>query len=506
MSNTFMRGLQSASNYAYTENGAITHKTTGSDLLDMFAQGAAYRKRSDEDCILLFKNAYTENPVYALKCLFYLRDVRGGQGERRFFRTCYRWLIANDEQAAYRNLRYISEYGRWDDLLYITYNTSLWEDAMVIVKSQLDLDVKSYVTGAHTAVSLLAKWLPSENTSSKATKELGIAVRKNINMTSRQYRKTLSALRERIKVLERLMSANRWDEIEFDKIPSKAGLKYRNAFARRDMIAAKYESFAKNKDTKVNAGVLYPADVAHQCFQYGYYRKPSSTDRAMLDKYWTNLPDYYHGREERGIAVVDVSGSMNGEPMEAAVSLGAYVAERGKGPFQNHFITFSGSPELVKFEGVDIYDKFVRAASADWGMNTNIEAVLDLLLHTAIKNKCSNDDIPTRLYIFSDMEFDACVSTNRTHNDYWNRREDIRGAIDTLFENEKKRWAQYGYTFPSVVFWNLRSAQKNIPAIGEGFSYVSGYSPVIMENILSGKDGVALMMDKLNSERYAPIK
>lgn len=504
--NVFMNGLQSSTNYTYTENHGLTHKTTGNDVLDMFAQGGAYRKRSDDDCILLFKNAYADNPKYALKCLFYLRDIRGGQGERRFFRVCYRWLINNDKKAAKRNLNYISEYGRWDDLIYVTDGTSLWEDAMAIIHEQLMADMASCVHSDKTGISLLAKWMPSENTSSKETKILANKVRESLKVNHRQYRKTLSVLRERLNVLERLMSAGRWDEIEFDKIPSKAGLKYRNAFARRDMIAQKYEKFAKDKDTKVNAAALYPVDVAHQCFNYGYYGKPDATQRAMIDKYWENLPDFYHGREERGIAVVDVSGSMNGEPMEAAVSLGAYVAERGKGPFQNHFITFSGTPKLVKFEGVDIYDKFTRARGAEWGMNTNVGAVLDLLLNTAIKNHCPKSDMPTRIYIFSDMEFDECVTVDNRRSGYgWGHKNEILSALDTLFEAAKKKWASYGYELPNVVFWNLRSAHKNIPAIGPGFSYVSGYSPSILESILSGKDGIDLMLEVLDSERYKPI-
>ena len=110
--NTFMSALQDANNFTYTENGAITHKTTKSALLDMFAMGGAMRKRSDEDVILMFRKAYAENPVYALKCLFYLRDVRGGQGERRFFRVVIQDLAREDAEAMLRNMKYIPEFGR----------------------------------------------------------------------------------------------------------------------------------------------------------------------------------------------------------------------------------------------------------------------------------------------------------------------------------------------------------------------------------------------------------
>ena len=504
--NKFMNGLTDATNYITTENGATSYRSTKSDLLDMFAMGAAMRSRSVEDVILMFKKAYEENPTYALKCLFYIGDCRGGQGERRFFRVCIKWLANNYPDVMRRNIQYVPTYRRWDDL-YALVDTPLENDAFAFMKEQLALDVECKTP------SLLAKWLKSENTSSRESRRLGNKTRIAFGMNHKQYRKTLAVLRERINVLERLMSENRWDEIEFDKIPSRAGMIYKNAFARHDLERVQseknvvsYADFAKDKDTKVNATVLNPVDIADQIFRK---YNPTETERLMWDKYWSCLKDYYNGREENGIAVVDVSGSMSGQPMNAAVSMGAYIAERGKGPFANHFITFSGRPELVKFEGIDIYDKFNRAKNADWAMNTNIEATLDLLLTTAITNKCSQDEMPSRLYIFSDMEFDQCVTTGpATTNGYWGRTGNYIKFTETntLFEATKKKWAQYGYKLPNIVFWNLDARHENIPAIGEGFSYVSGFSMNMIECILSGKDGYDLMMEKLNSDRYSVIQ
>ena len=509
--NTFLNGLTNATNFGYTENGAVKHLTTRSALLDMFAMGAAMRKRSDEDIILMFRKAFAENPVYALKCLFYIRDVRGGQGERRFFRICMKDLTVQNTDAARRNLKYVPEFGRWDDL-YVFVGTPLEDAAFEIMKEQLALDVQCKTP------SLLAKWLKSENTSSKASRKLAQRTREYFGMTHKQYRKTLSILRERINVLERLMSAGKWDEIEFDKIPSKAGMIYKNAFARHDLERAKsekevqtYADFAKDTTKKVNAEVLNPVDIADRIFSHGYYYIPTETDRLMYQKYWDCLKDYYNGREENGIAVVDVSGSMTGQPMNAAVSMGAYIAERGNGPFANHFITFSGNPQLVKFEGVDIYDKFMRARNADWAMNTNIEATFDLLLNTALANNCAQEEIPSAIYIFSDMEFDACatigaIDTSR-HGGYGSRINRVTSAqANTLFEQIKIKWANHGYKLPRVIFWNLDSRQENIPAIGDGFSFVSGFSMTMVEEILSGEDGYSLMMKKLDSERYSCIQ
>ena len=514
--NKFVNGLHNATNeFGYTENGAVKRNSTGTKLLDMFALGGAYRTRSDEDVILLFKNAYEENPTYALKCLFYLRDVRGGQGERRFFRTCLHWAADHYTEAMRRNLANVSEFGRWDDL-YAFVGTKLQNDALQIMKEQLTLDV------ACKTPSLLAKWLKSENTSSRESRNLGNITRKYLGMTHKQYRKTLSILRERINVLERLMSENRWDEIEFDKIPSKAGLKYRNAFARRDIIKAKYEAFAKDEKTKVNAKTLYPYECVAEALKimgvgYGYYygspKLCSDTDRLMVNKYWDNLADYFNNATFNGMAVVDTSGSMVREdaaaPINVAVSLGMYCAEKAQGPFHNKFMTFSSNPTFVEIEGVDFCDKVSRMLKADWGGSTNIEAAFDLMLNTAIRYRCTQDEIPANLIVISDMEFDACVTSGPRSNDRWggygNRLS--KTSRETLFESMKRKWAKYGYQMPKLTFWNVDARSNNIPMKDDGtVSYVSGMSPVLYEQIMKGLTAYDLMMDKLNSERYSCIK
>ena len=499
--NKFVSAMSDATNFTRTENGAITHKTTKSDLLDMFAMGAAYRTRSDDDVILMFQKAYKENPEYALKCLFYIRDVRGGQGERRFFRVVMKYLANYETEAVLRNLKYIPEFGRWDDL-YVLEGTKVHYEVFNFMKEQLALDITCKTP------SLLAKWLKSENTSSNESRKLAYITRKAFGLTSKQYRKTLSMLRERINIVERLMSENRWDEIEFDKIPSRAGMIYKNAFARHDIERMKldasvqsYADFAKDTTKTVNADVLNPVDIANRVFGS---RNLSETDRLMLDKYWSCLKDYYNGREENGIAICDVSGSMHGQSMNAAVSMSAYIAERGKGPFKDHFITFSNNPQFVKFEGVDIYDKFHRASCADWGMSTNIEAAMDLMLNVAVKNHIPVSDMPTTLYIFSDMEFNGCMTCGSASAGRWGGGSYVRDT-DTLFETIAKRWSIHGYELPRVIFWNLNARQENIPALGGRFSYVSGFSMNMVETILSGKDGYDLMMEKLNTPRYECI-
>ena len=499
--NTFMNGLTDTFNYGYTENGGIKHNTTKSMLLDMFAMGAAMRKRSDSDVILMFKNAYEENPEYALKCLFYIRDVRGGQGERRFFRVCMNWLANIHTEAARRNMEYIAEFGRWDDL-YCLVGTPLEKEMFEFLRKQLILDIECKTP------SLLAKWLKSENASSQETKALGEKTRKAFGLTHRQYRKILSELRKRINVLERLMSAGKWDEIEFDKIPSKAGLMYKNAFARRDIIKEKYAAFAKDTNTKVNAATLYPYEVVEKALHINDYGwNNSETDRAMVNKYWDNLPNWLKDANFNGICVCDTSSSMHGTPINVAISLSLYCAERAGGPFANHYISFASRPQLIKCEGRDFVDKVQRIYRTNLVDNTNIEAVFDLLLDTAVRNHCPQEDLPQNVVIVSDMQVDAARGIGRNYYNHITGRweNNLNVPMETLMESIRKKWAQHGLKLPCLIYWNVDARDNTILDGGENVSYVSGFSPSIFRSILTGKNSVDLMYEVLDNERYAVI-
>ena len=508
--NTLLNAMKQMNNVTYTENGGVTYRSTMNGLMDLFALGGAYRKRSDEDCINLFKKAFEEDETYALRCLFYLRDCRGGQGERRFFRVVTRWLAREYPEAMRRNLKYIPLMGRWDDL-YVFVGTPLEKDAFSFMYHQLALDVSCKTP------SLLAKWLKSENTSSADSRVLATKTRNAFHMTSRQYRKTLSTLRNRIKIVERLMSENRWDEIEFDKIPSKAGLIYRNAFARHDLMREKenkqtYAEFAKSSETKVNAKTLNPCEVVHEAVKVAH-SPLEDTNRLMVNKYWDNLEDYFHNAVFNGVAVVDTSASMTGgwgrrdsqiNPIDVAISLGVYCAEKcnKNSPWYGHYITFSRQARLIPVEGVDFVDKVKRIYQKNLCENTNIKSVFDLILNLAIQNDVKQEDMPENIIVISDMEFDSCATFNS--NRHWGGSD----ARETQSEMERiaKIWKAHGYRLPHLVFWNVEARQDNIPMRDNGrVTFVSGYSPVIYEMVMTGKTGLDLIMDKLNSERYAVI-
>lgn len=507
---SFINAMKQEDNFKNTENGAVAKKSTMSKLYDLFALGGSYRSRTESDCIVLFKSAYQENPSYALKCLWYLRDILEGQGERRFFRVCLKWLATYDKQAVLRNLDTIARdgFGRWDDL-FVLFDTPCEDAVMKLIENQLVSDLKAYQAGA--AVSLLGKWIPSENSSSAKTKHNARRIIAALHVSPREYRKTLSALRERIHVVERLMSQNRWDEIDFSHLPSRAGLIYRKAFERRDMIQQKYREFAKDTSTKVNAGKLYPYDVVREaqkvmhCDSYWNYgsREPrlDDTQRLMVNKYWDNLKDYFNGATLNAMVVCDTSSSMlsgasnTASPMQVAVSLAMYTAERANGPFHNHYISFSHKARLVEVLGADFCDKVSRIIRSNVCENTNLESVFDLVLDTAMQYRLPRNAMPKTLVVVSDMEIDHVAGIS-------NRKE-------IFMESMRRKWFNKcgnRYEFPDVVFWNVSARNDTfLDDPKSGITYVSGCSPVLFEQILSGKTSMDLMFEKLNSERYNAI-
>ena len=504
--NSFITAMKSENNFKRTENGAIARKSTLSKVYDLFALGGAYRKRLEEDCILLFKEAYEEDKNYALKCLWYLRDIEQGQGERRFFRVCLKWLATYDTDAVVRNLSTIVDdgFGRWDDL-FVLFDTPAESAMMRLIQKQLVEDIKAYKV-KNGAVSLCAKWMPSINASSHDTVNMAQRFIKEFDVTPVVYRKTLSGLRERLHVVERLMSQNRWDEIDFSHLHSRAGLIYRNAFKRRDLIAEKYKEFA-HSDEKVNAGTLYPYDVvaaARKAMNCSYYYSSSvsldDTKRLMVNKYWENLKNYFEGGISNMMVVADTSASMTGSsamaPINIAVSLALYAAERAKGPFANHYISFSRNAKLVETRGVDFCDKVARIVNANLCENTNLESVFDLVLDTAMRYRVRPEDIPSTLVIVSDMEVDSC--------------SDMRGDKTVFMETIRRKWQRKcsgKYKFPNLVYWNVDARDNTfIDDPQSGVTFVSGASPVLFEQVMKGVTGIQLMLDKLNADRYKSIQ
>lgn len=480
MATSFLDALQkNTSKNARTENGAVTHSATGSDVLNFYALAGAMRdnvKQAKE----LFRKALNEDRQLAIRALFYLRDIRGGQGERDLFRELYKELRVKDEWAAARVAAHIPFYGRWDDVVDAVEPGV----ATHLIDEQLRADFVGLNEGQ--SVSLMAKWLPSENASSKVSRAAARDLAARLGLSNKEYRQRVVALRKHIGLLEQAMSEGNWDGIDYSKLPSQASRKHTKAFNRHDndRFSAFLDAVIKG-EAKMNAGTTYTYEVVDMI-------RKGQTKAA--DAMWSALPDYTNGAN--ALVVADVSGSMGsvsygGGPIDVSVSLALYFAERNKGPFNGYFMTFSERPELVKVSGATLSDKMRNIGMANWGMNTNIQAVFDVILKAAKAAGADATDVPKIVYIVSDMEFDRST----------------RNSDKTAFENAKKQFEKAGYVLPHIVFWNVNARNTNVPVTkNEGnVTLVSGLSQSTFAQIVGGKTPYESMIDVLNGERYAQI-
>ena len=487
-------------NYSVTENGALGYRTSGKELLDLNFSVSSMRNMSEEKIVEKFVKAFYEDKILAMKWLFYCRDCREGIGERRLFRTCMKYLAENHQDIAFAVIGLVPEYGRWDDLwcLLDTVDADLKLDVINRISYQLIVDEQNMKAGK--PISLLAKWLPSLNTSSKETKRLARIIVDELQMTDREYRKLLSSLRAYLNVVEVKMSAKQWDKIDYATVPSRANLIYNNAFLRNDELRRReYLDKLEKGETKINAGVLFPHDIVHKYCPNIW--SLSRVDDPTIEQLWKALPDYVGGAGNT-ICVADGSGSMtsriggtNVTALTVANALAIYFAERSSGQFKDTYITFSSRPQIVDFSNAkSLREKIEIAMRHDEVANTNIEATFDLILQTAIKNEMTQDDIPQNVLVLSDLEFDRMTSG----------RTDKR-----LFDELAERYAQHGYKLPRLVFWNIMSRTGTIPVKQNeaGVALVSGFSPAIVKMVLSNStDPFECLLEQLNSERYAPVE
>ena len=485
----FLDKLVEFANVTETENGDKAYKSTLNGIYDMFGRAGTMRDEYDEnECVTLFTNAFNDNPLYAIRLLFYIRDVRGGQGVKYFFRKVMVYLAKNEPKLTCALVDYIPEYGSWKDIIdLLSYSdgySAMVENYIVNkIGSQLVQDGKNILEGKN--ISLLAKWMPSENTSSHETRMLAKKLRIALNLNSKDYRKMLSKYRAHLNVVETKMCANTWDGIKYETVPSKAMQNYSNAFTRHDEIRFnQYLDSVKTGKTKINAKTLYPYDLIHQL-------QKDLADSKTIEAQWNALPDYFAGKKDNSIVVADVSGSMFGNPIEVCISLALYIAERNKGEFHNKFITFSASPNLQSIKGNSLIQKLTSIESSDWGMNTDLDAVFQLLYNAA--EQTNVEDLPSTIYIISDMQFDDCMENgNKTTFEKW----------------QKKFGLELGKPLPRVVFWNVSNyATFPITVHNSGAILVSGFSPSILKYVMEDKisDGRELLEEIVNSDRYKNI-
>ena len=479
--------LKNEANKTLTENLAATYKTTGSYCLDFFATAGALRDDADDDEIQKrFSRAFIEDKNLALKIAFHTRDIRGGLGERRIFRVILEWLAKNSPSSILKNIKFIPEFGRFDDLFSL-FGTSCEKNILNFIKSQLDSDIEN------KNPSLLAKWLPSINASNEITRLRAQKISKFLGMDYKTYRKTLAALRQKIKILENNLREKDYS-FNYSAQPSKAMFKYRQAFLRNDR--ERYRKFLSDVATgqaKIHTGTLAPYEIILPLVsERGEF---SPEELKSIDVTWNAQEDFTRG--ENALAVIDGSASMYGglgviSPISVALSLGIYFAERNEGEFKNHFITFSESPKLVEIKGENIFEKVNYCKTFNAVANTDLQKVFELILDTAVKNNLPQSEMPAALYIISDMEFDSCVEN----------------ADLTNFEYAKKIFNEHGYELPKIIFWNVdsRHDQQPVTMNEQGVILVSGRSPRIFSMVKEGNlTPLKFMLQVLNSPRYENI-
>lgn len=490
--------MKQESNRTFTENGAATYESTGSECLDLFATIGALRRENDEEIIARFIRAYTESPNLAMKLLFFARDIRGGLGERRVFRTIFVWLAENEPASVKKNIAYVAEYGRYDDLLSLM-GTRCEKEMLGFIRERFEQDMAGLVNG--NEVSLLGKWLPSVNASNHQTVFMAKKIAKAFGMSEAAYRKAVVSLRDHIRIVENHLREKDYS-FDYEKLPSRAMFKYKKAFMRND--GERYHAFlsrVRSGEAKLHADNVCPYELVEPYLTTNWYwgiksflKDITPEEKEALNATWEAMPDF--GGDENALAVIDTSGSMycDGKPIPAAValSLGLYFAEHNKGIFSNHFIEFSERPQLIEIKGKTFADRLRYVATFNEVADTNLEAVFDLILRTAVKNRVQQEELPAKLILISDMEFNSCV-----HH-----------ASETNFENAKRKYEEAGYQLPEIIFWNVasRNRQQPVKQNEQGVALISGATPRIFSMVAGGNlSPYTFMMEILESERYSRI-
>lgn len=514
--NSVINYMQKYQNCSVTENGAVGYKTTLQPLVDLNFMVSSLRNRDEKFIVKEFIKAYYESPKYAVKWLFFLRDILEGMGERRTFRICMKYLAESHVEIAKAVMVLIPEYGRYDDLL-VLLNTDLCADVSCFMKKQLEMDV--IAMKEEKPISLLAKWLPSINTSSQESRKCARLLANKFEMSEREYRKTLSALRSYGNVVEVKMSASKWEAIEYEKVPAKANLKYDAAFIKHDMERrGEYLFKVFMGDAKLNGKGIMPYEVVHRFLKENYYKGSSLKDDVFAELMWKNIveqgfqndwgfDDCIVVADGSGSMYMNASGSVSVMAIEICNSLAIYFAEQLKGVFHNKAITFSARPQFIDLEkGRSLKEKLEIMLAHNEVANTNIEAVFDMLLNMAISNEVLPEELPKQVLIISDMEFDSASSP-----EFWNsRNEKWNKFTPTLFETIGKRYKRAGYKVPRLIFWNVCGRTDTIPQVDneEGICLLSGFSQNAMKIAVNRekKDPYESLVQVLDGPRYDMVE
>lgn len=455
-------------NQALTLNGMEIQKSSNDAVVDLFYAAGASRRG---DITPYFAKALNQDMDLAVRVALYARDVREGMGERKVFRDIVNAFARMDPINAKRVLSKVPELGRYDDLLAFV-DTPLEKEALEIFgQAIMDFD------------GLAAKWAPREKSTKK---EYAVKLRRVMGLNAKDYRRIVV---RGTNVVEQNMHGDEWDKINYSHVPSVASARYQRAFGRHDPRGySEYLSSLEKgeKGVKINADAIFPYTIAYSVFE--------GNSRAA-EQQWKALPDWITN-DTSFLPVVDVSGSMMGygradTPMNIAVSLGLYCAQRAKGAFKDTFITFSQNPQWQSVEGLSLQQSLKKIRDSKWGYNTNLVKVYELILQVARNNHVPQSDMPEILIVFSDMQFDAGVTGSNQP----------QVAVEAMYK-------AYGYEVPKLVYWNLNNYGRNTPVDFDknGTALVSGFSPSMIKSILAldleSFDPISIVKKAVMKERY----
>jgi len=468
---------------ATTANGAPSLATSGDALVNLFYK--AVRGINDDALFALADEAAKESMLNTLKIIAYVRDIRGGKGERDLGRALYQWLQQDPvrEQHLIQNMwLYLDTYGRYDDMMYLPPSSKAYKEYIRLIGNQLKADLQK---GDNESVSLVAKWIPSESSALNKRTNFTYRLARSMKIGMPELRKKyLTPLRTKIGLLEQKMCAGDWPAVNYEVLPSQALNRHTEAFKRNDSDKyMEYLEALKNKTAKVNVSALHPHEVVKK------YMTNSSNIDELAEAQWQeilkNLP------ASDAVVLSDVSSSMlsgKGLPMLVSITLGILLSSICTNPdFKRKVLTFESQPKFVQLSGESLAKDVTTLRYAPWGGSTNICAAFDALL------ACNSAEPVSRLIIVSDMQFNQADSVYN----------------ETTYEAMKRKFEDANKTLPHVIFWNVNGEYNDFQTLASvpGVSMVSGFSVDILDAILHN-DSItpySTMMRVLNRERYSKI-
>jgi len=436
--------------YTTTSNGALQHETSGNKCLDLFSVIGNLRNCSRTDILKRFEDAFNENPKLATQVAHWARAARQGSGERNTFYIILDEIAKCSPEFITDNAITLAELGYYKDLLRYFNIPGV---------------VSAFARSIKSKDRLANKWAPRKGVNARK-------LRDELQFTNKEYRKWIGKYSDTV---EDKMSSKLFNDINYSSVPGGAMRKYKEAFMKRDL--GRFDEWKNDKNTTAAVSATYP----HQIMEV------AAGDEALADKMWNSLEDFVT-EGENILPMIDTSGSMIGTPLQVAISLGMYLAEKNKSEFKDTFLTFSESPQLVRLAGDTVKERMGNISQADWGMNTDFTKAYDLILQSAITYNVDKKSMPTMLLVLSDMQFDES-------QDSWNTR------VPTVhFDDIKDKFNKSGYEMPKLVFWNLdQYSGTQATNTEDGVCMVSGFSPSIMKAILGSEDfnPMSVMMEAL---------